>query len=252
MARSQKAKELAAQQRAQVKAERARKRNSDDPRDWGTVRQIRETYKITAEVDPKVNLLLALGFLGPVLLGVGLGIWLDGLFLWIFTGIMGGLLVAMMILVQRAKKAAYTRTQGQTGASKVGLGMLPKQWSVSDPIAANKSMDVVFRALGPGGLVLIGEGEPGRLKALLASEARRHEQVAYGITVITLQSGDKPGQIPVDKLAAHIKKLPKALSEQQIAEVRQRLVALDALRAKAPLPQGPLPTSVSRKAMRGR
>ena len=42
--------------------------------------------------------------------------------------------------------------------------MLPKQWVSTPVIAANRQRDAVHRTLGPGGLVLIGEGEPGRLR----------------------------------------------------------------------------------------
>jgi len=49
---SEKAKALAAEQKAAIKAEKQRKKNSDDPRDWGRVRHIIEAYKRTNEVDP--------------------------------------------------------------------------------------------------------------------------------------------------------------------------------------------------------
>ena len=52
---SEKAKALAAQQKAERKAEKLRKKNSDDPRDWGRIRQIIEAYKRTNEVDPQLK-----------------------------------------------------------------------------------------------------------------------------------------------------------------------------------------------------
>ena len=52
---SEKAKQLAAEQKAAAKAEKLRKKNSDDPRDWGRVKQVIEAYKRTAEVDPAVT-----------------------------------------------------------------------------------------------------------------------------------------------------------------------------------------------------
>ena len=62
---SEKAKQLAAEQKAAAKAEKLRKKNSDDPRDWGRVRQTVEAYKRTAEIDPSVTWWM---------LGVGVGI----------------------------------------------------------------------------------------------------------------------------------------------------------------------------------
>ena len=120
-----------------------------------------------------------------------------------------------------------------------------------------RQQDAVHRTLGPGGLVLIGEGEPGRLKALLAGEVRKHERVAYGVKVTTIVMGNKEGQVPLDKLADHIKKLPKTLQANQVTDIRQRLRALDAVRPQLPMPKGPMPTNPrqvkgARQAMRGR
>ena len=42
MAKSEKAKALEAKQKAELKAEKLRKKNSDNPADWGRWRQYRE------------------------------------------------------------------------------------------------------------------------------------------------------------------------------------------------------------------
>ena len=105
--------------------------------------------------------------------------------------------------------------------------------------------------------MLIGEGEPGRVRQLLASEVRKHERVAYGVPVTTVLMGNKPGQVPLEKLADHIRKLPKALQPNQVTDIKQRLRALDAVRPNLPVPKGPMPTNPrqvkgARQAMRGR
>ena len=65
--------------------------------------------------------------------------------------------------------------------------------------------------------------------------------------------GDGPGQVPLEKLADHLKKAPKAIKPVQLTEVKQRLRALDAVRPKVPLPRGPMPTVKGlNRAMRGR
>ena len=66
--------------------------------------------------------------------------------------------------------------------------------------------------------------------------------------------GDGKGQVPLENLDKHIKKLPKALNTSQVDEVVNRLKALDAMRPKVPLPKGPMPSSMkgARAAMRGR
>lgn len=252
MARSERAKAFEAKQKAEMRAEKLRKRQSTDPADWGRWRQLVETYKITQKSDPTLIWWMLGGFLVPFIVLLAIGFIINSPLVWAFLGVSTGLLGAMSLFTWRARKAVYTRFEGQAGSGEVALQMLPKKW-VSDPvIAVTKSMDVIHRTLGPGGLILIGEGEPGRLKPLLQSEKRKHEQVAYGVEVKVIQMGKGAGQIALDQLASHIKKLPKSLTPAKIGEIRQRLRALDAMRPKAPIPKGPISTKGARAAMRGR
>ncbi len=251
---SEKAKALAAKQKADAKAAKLAKKNSTDPRDWGWFKQIVETYKMTAKVDPQVKVLVPGVALGVALLVSLLGIWLQPWWMWLLTGVMAGLVAALYVLLNRAKKGTYKRYEGQPGSAEVALSMLDKKkWVYTAAITATRQLDVVHRAVGPAGIVLVGEGSPARLKTLLGAEAKKHEQVAYGVPVTTVVMGDGAGQVPLDKLADHLKKLPKSLQPIQVTEVRQRLRALDAVRPKAPLPRGPLPQAKGvNRAMRGR
>jgi hypothetical protein len=251
------AKDVKAQAKAAKQAEKARKKASNDPKDMGRLRQIVRAYQVTHEYDRALPFILLGAFLLPIALGVIIGLLWGYAFNVIFIGIMLGILDALFMLVRRAKRATFTRYAGKTGSAEVALQMLPKKWVSTPGIAANRSRDVVHRTLGPGGLVLIGEGESGRVRQLLASEVKKHERVAYGITVTTIVMGDKEGQVPLEKLADHIRKLPKALQPYQITDIKQRLRALDALRPPVPIPKGPMPTNPrqvkgARQAMRGR
>lgn len=255
MAKSERARELEAQQKAQAKAEKLRKKTSTDPADWGRMRQLKESYTVTAQYDKPLPWILLAAGLGTVAVFVGIGFLLNSPLLWGIVGISAGLLVAMLIFVRRAKGAAYKRYEGQAGSAEVALQMLPKKWSYTPVITATRnrdSVDVIHRAIGPGGLLLIGEGDAKALKAQLASEKRKHEQVSYGVTVQVVQMGKGAGQVPLDKLLDHIKKLPKQLTPAKVVEVQSRLRALDAMRPKLPIPKGPLNTRGARQAMRGR
>src|SRR4029079_11246231 len=110
---SEKAKALAAQQKAAIKAEKLRKKNSDDPRDWGRVRQIIEAYKRTNEIDPQLKWWTVLAVGVPILLSVGLGLWLQPWWLWLITGVMLALVAVLYVLTWRVKKANFTRYEGQ-------------------------------------------------------------------------------------------------------------------------------------------
>jgi Domain of unknown function (DUF4191) len=239
------------------RADKARKKASDDPADMGRMRQIRRAYQVTHEYDKALPYLLLGAFLIPLAVAVTAGLLTDQVFNFVLVGLGVGILLPMIVLVRRAKKATYKRYAGQAGSAEVALQMLPKQWVSTPVIAANRSQDVIHRTLGPGGLVLIGEGEPGRVRQLLASEVKKHERVAYGVPVTTVLMGNKPGQVPLEKLADHIRKLPKALQPNQVTDIRQRLRALDAVRPNIPVPKGPMPTNPrqvkgARQAMRGR
>ena len=258
MARSERAKELAAQQKAEAKALREKKRNSDNPRDWSTWKQIRESFKLTREVDPQLPWWMGGAWLGITVLGLILGIAFGGDNGWIF-GLVGGALFgftgALYMLTHRTKKGTYTRYKGTPGAGEVPLSMLnKKKWVVQPAIAVTRQSDCIHRVVGAAGLILVGDGDPARLKPMLATEAKRHQQVLYGVEVVPLQMGDGEGQVPMEKLQKHIEKLPAKLDALQIEEVKGRLKALDAMKPRVPVPKGPLPTSTkgARKAMRGR
>lgn len=238
-------------------AAKRRRKNATDPAQMGRVRQITQAYKVTREFDPRLPFVLLAAFLLPIALGVVAGLVWDHLIYLTVMGVMVGLLLAMALLVRRAKGATYKRYAGQTGSAEVALSMLPKQWVSTPVIAATRQRDVVHRTLGPGGLVLVGEGEAGRVRQLLSSEARKHERVAYGVAVTTLVMGDAPNQVPLAKLADRIRKLPKTLESNQVTDLKQRLRALDAVRPVVATPKGPMPTSArhvrgARQATRGR
>lgn len=236
------------------KAEKIRRKNSTDPADMGRIRQIVQAYKITHEFDKPLPWLLLASFLVPlIVLGV-IGYFAHMLVWFLILGIMVGMLAAMLMLIRRTKKATFARYAGQAGSAEVALSMLPKTWISAPVITLNRQQDVVHRAVGPGGIVLVGEGEAGRVRQLLASEQKKHEKVAYGVKVSTVVMGDKPSQVPLNRLTEHIKKMPKVLEAHQVTDVNSRLKALDAVRPKVPVPRGPMPTNVrgARQAMRGR
>ncbi|MDR1791754.1 MAG: DUF4191 domain-containing protein [Propionibacteriaceae bacterium] len=259
---SEAAKELARKQKEELKAAKLAKKNSTNPKDWGWFKQLRETRKATKEMDPKLDLWMLGGFFGVLLVLTALG-WLvftPTWWLWMALGVMGGLVAAMYMLIFRSKRATYKKYEGQPGSAEVAFNMLKKKkYAYATAIAFNKQLDVVHRVVGPAGILLVGEGTGARLKALMAAEQRKHEQVAYGVSVRQVVIGNGAGQVPLNKLEKYIKKLGKGepdfkkLTKGQLREVKARLKALDAMRSNLPLPKGPMPQSKSvGRALRGR
>jgi hypothetical protein len=217
--------------------------------------QLLASYRMTKEVDPKI---------GPILLGVFLvtaavafGVfWLvpGPWFFDVVIAVLFGILSALIVFGRRAQKAMYSQLEGRPGAAAAVLQTLRKGWKVDPAIAFNRNQDIVHRVVGPPGIVLVGEGNPNRLKSLLASERRKHERVASETPIHEVVCGDGPDAVPVDKLARHVTKLGRNIKPAEMTDVLARLKALDATRSNIPIPKGPVPTSMkgSRQQMRGR
>ena len=226
-----------------------------EPEKQGRLRQFAQTYRMAKRSDPALGLWIGGSFVLGALVGFGL-FWLAagqrstlGLILSVIGSVMLGVLAALIVFSRRAQKAAYAQMEGQVGAAAGALQLLKRGWRMDTAIAFNKQQDVVHRVVGPPGVVLVGEGNPGRVKALLTSERRRHERVISDIPVHEIICGNGEGQIPLPKLARHIQKMKRQAKPAEITDVLARLKAIDASRPAIPLPKGPVPTSM--KGMRG-
>lgn len=251
---SEKAKELARKQKAEIKAAKLRKKNSTDPKDWGRIRQMVEAYKRTREIDSSVTWwMLGGGLVGFALVAV-IGILLSiAWWAWVPLGLLTGLLVAMWALTRKAQSAMYTRYKGQPGSAEVALQSLnKKKYSYEIAISATRDLDVVHRVVGPGGIILIAEGQPGRARKLMGTEAQRHAQVSYGTPITEIMLGDADNQVALDRLHKHIQRMPKVLAPYQITEIQARIKALGTKRGM-PVPKGPMPSPKGvNRALRGR
>ena len=222
--------------------------------------QIMQTYTMAKRSDPRLGLILLAVFVVGAAVGFGL-MWVipgDGtisLIVSIVGAILIGLLAAMLVFGRRAQKAAYTQMEGQPAAGAGALQMLKRGWKVDPVVGFTKQQDVVHRVVGPPGIVLVGEGSsPARVKALLATERRKHERVTSGTPIHEVVCGRGDGEVPLPKLVRHVSKLGRSVKPADITDILQRLKALDATRGKIPLPKGPVPTSMKgmRSQQRGR
>ena len=225
-----------------------------DPSTMSRRRQIIETFKMTRQTDRAVGWWMLAAFL--VFGGVGFGIfWLlpgegtIGLIMAIIGGLLLGFLGMMIVFSRRAQKAAYARLDGQVGGGARALSMLRRGWRLEEVVGFTKQQDMVHRVVGPPGIVLVAEGNPHRLRQLMASERKKHERVAADFPVHEVFVGNDEGQVPLPKLVKHVQKLGRQVKPAEQTDLLLRLKALDAQRPKVPLPRGPVPTSM--KGMRG-
>lgn len=220
----------------------------------GFFSQLKTLYRFTREAFRWLPLLL----IGILLLGVGLGVLIGflippvaiwSIILWGVTGLMLGVLASLMTMTRLSTHAMYRKLDGMPGAAGHILSTsLGRNWQSSEmPVGVNpKTQEAVYRAIGRGGVVVVGEGARGRLTRLVNEERSKVQRVAAGVplTVLYLGHGDGEGEVPIDKLAPTIKKLPKKIDRTTMAAVIKRVDSVSQSLASLPIPKGIDPTRV--------
>jgi hypothetical protein len=209
----------------------------------GRITQIRTAYQVTRQADRWVGwvtLAWALGIFA-VFLSVGLLIGLP-----IYLGLLGvasGFLAATVVFARRVERAAYSQLKGQAGAAAAVLNTLRRGWTVTPAVNVTRNQDIVHRAVGLPGIVLVGEGAASRVANLVANERKRTARVVGpDIPIYEIVAGDGEGEIPLRKLQRHVMRLPRNLRKGEVGELNKRLRALP--QTNVPVPKGPLPRNV--------
>lgn len=211
----------------------------------GRLKQMYRVFQMTRRYDSTAVWWMALGFALPVLAGIAIGILtsLDsvfGLVLWIIAGVLTGLLAFLIILGRKAEKAAYSQIEGQPGAVGAVLkSSLPRGWTGSEmPIAISpRTQDAVYRAVGKGGVVLIGEGPKTRTHKMIDDERRKVSRILPNVPVNVLQVGPDDDSVPLHKLARRLGKFKKTLNKAEIYAVSNRVSSLHK-GPNLPIPKG--------------
>jgi Domain of unknown function (DUF4191) len=217
----------------------AKQKSADDEAAPGRIQQVRMVAGLVHKANPRAL---------PIVIGSGLGVLAVLVVVGLLTatggfliplGVLLGILVAVFLFGRFAQSSQYSAIEGQPGAAAAVLQSMRGNWSVTPAIAANRNMDVVHRAVGRPGVVLVGEGSPNRLPGLLAAEKKRVARVAFDVPIFDFQVGEGQGQVPLRQLQRKIMKLPRDLKGTQVADLNFRLKALPpSLQA----PKGPMPT----------
>ncbi|MFJ4768923.1 DUF4191 domain-containing protein [Streptomyces uncialis] len=219
----------------------ARKESAADAANPGRLKQIALTYKMTRRADSKIGLVLAGVGIGTLGVFLAFGFWIGHP---VYLGILG-LLIALLATAitfgRRAERAAFGQMEGQPGAAAAVLDNIGRGWSTTPAIAMNRSQDVVHRAVGKAGIVLVAEGNPNRLKSLLAAEKKKMARIVADVPVHDLIVGTGEGQVPLKKVRTTMLKYPRVLSGPQVTATNDRLRAMGDLMSNMPLPKGPMP-----------
>jgi hypothetical protein len=236
--------------RAQKREAKKQRKAAKGP---GFLGQIKQVYGMTRETEPNIGwwmLLLGLGVLLVFLLiGVLVGNWIT----WLLIGLPFAVLAASFYLSRRAERAAFARIEDQPGAAGAALSALRRGWIVEEqPVAMDpRTRDLVFRAVGRPGVVLVTEGPAGRVDKLVSKERRRIGPVIQNVPIHVIKTGKGEGQVPLRELSKQMKKLEKKLTQQEVQTVHKRMSTLG---NRLPIPKGvdPMRARPDRKAMRGR
>ena len=213
--------------------------------DAGRLKQMRMMAGLVRRSDPKAM---------PIIIGSGLGTLAVLVIVGLLTGlapfliplgVLLGLLVSMILFGRFAQAAQYAAVEGQPGAALAVLQNMRGNWTV-DTVDGNRNMDVVHRAVGKPGVILVGEGSPAGLASLLANQKKRIARVAYEVPIYEFQVGDADGQIPISKLQRKVMRLPRNLKPDAVSDLNHRLKALQpSLQA----PKGPIPRNIRQPKM---
>ncbi|TDC09276.1 DUF4191 domain-containing protein [Streptomyces sp. 8K308] len=219
----------------------ARKDKEQDSENPGRLKQIALTYRMTRRNDRWIGWIISAVGLGTfgVVLAIGFLIGHP-----IYLGILGflvALLTTAIVFGRRAERAAFSQMEGQPGAAAAVLENMRRGVSFTPAVAINRNQDVVHRAVGKFGVVLVGEGNPNRLRTLMAAEKRRMNRAISEVPVHDVIVGRGEGQVELKKLRSTILKYPRVLGGPRVTEVNDRLRAMGDLMSNMPLPKGPMP-----------
>ncbi len=160
---------------------------------------------------------------------------------------MAGILAAMITMTRLSTTAMYKKIDGMPGATgHVLSSSLGRNWQASEtPVAVNpRTQEALYRAIGRGGVVLIGEGNRSRLTRLVGEERGRVQRVASGVPVTVLYVGHGDDEVPIAKLASSIKALPKKVDRATMAAVIKRVSSVSQGLSSLPIPKGVDPTKM--------
>jgi len=222
------------------------KYSAEDLQNAGRLKQLRMAASLVNQRDKKAL---------PITFGSGVAIiavcvvvgLLTGLApILIPLGVLAGLVTIMVLFGRYVQASQYAAIEGQPGAAAAVLQSMRGNWTVTPAVNGNRNMDVVHRTVGRAGVVLVGEGDPRRVAALLTAEKKKTARVAFDVPIFEFQIGTDEGQVKIGALQRKVMRLPHNLKPAAISDLNNRLKALQPTLA---MPKGPLPRNARQPKM---
>lgn len=161
--------------------------------------------------------------------------------IFIVAGIMLVLLAVLIVLNLRANKVMMREAEGQPGAAATIVENMRGDFRVTPAIASTTQMDFVHLVICRAGVVLLGEGNPARVRTLIGQERRRLSKVIGSADLRDFMIGRGEGEIPLSKLRMTLMRLPRTLSTRDVNALDKRLKALT---SRPQLPKGAIPKNL--------
>jgi hypothetical protein len=207
---------------------------------FGRLKQIGQVFSFTAKQDKWFVPLLAAAILIPLALTV-LVVLLGYGIVWIPVGIMVALLAALIVLNLRSNAAMMNAAEGQPGAAASIIENMRGDWRVRAAASSTTQYDMVHVVIGRPGVILLGEGQPQRVRTLIGQEKRRLSKVIGNAPLYDYVVGTEEGELNIRKLRTTVMKLPRNLTGKDVNALDKRL---GALMARPQMPKGAIPKNM--------
>jgi uncharacterized protein DUF4191 len=207
---------------------------------FGRLKQIGQVFSFTAKQDKWFVPLLAAAVLIPVALTVLIVLLGYGI-VWIPVGILVALLAALIVLNLRSNAAMMNAAEGQPGAAASIVENMRGDWRVRPAASSTTQYDMVHVVIGRPGVILLGEGQPQRVRSLIGQEKRRLSKVIGNAPLYDYIVGTEDGELNIRKLRTTVMKLPRNLTGKDVNALDKRL---GALMARPQMPKGAIPKNM--------
>src|SRR3982751_4770701 len=164
----------------------------------GRLRQIGMVFSFTAKRDKLFIPLVITAVLLPLIAGTLL-VTFGGTWVWLVVSVMAALVLAMAVRSFRPNKAVMIEAERQPGAAASIVENMRGDWRVTPGLASTTQMDFVHLIIGKPGVILLGEGNPSRVRGLLGQEKRRLSKVIGSAELHDYIVGRDEGQVPIAK-----------------------------------------------------
>ncbi|GAA1793139.1 DUF4191 domain-containing protein [Planosporangium flavigriseum] len=217
------------------------------------LKQIGMVFSFTAKRDKLFVPLVLIALIVPLAVA-GIAVALGAGWTWLPLGFVIAVLAVMIVLNLRSNAAMMTEMEGQPGAAAALIENMRGDWRVTQAVQYTGQFDMVHLVIGRPGIILIGEGNPQRVRQLLGQEKRRLAKVIGSAEMRDFIIGDDEGLMPLTKLRNTLMRMPRTLNGKDVNALDKRLKAL---KARPQMPKGQVPKNMrppkgAFRAMRGR